>query len=115
NAIKYSDGRERVEIAVVEDGPDALITVTDQGVGISAEDQRRLFEPFRRVGLSRETVPGVGLGLFVVRRIVEGHGGRIDVESVPGRGSRFRVRIALMRLDAEHATLSEPAEARASL
>jgi len=59
-------------------------------------DQRRLFEPFRRVGLSKESVPGAGLGLFVVRRIAEEHGGRIEVESAPGLGSTFTVLLPLV-------------------
>lgn len=95
NAIKYSPSGRDVEVAVYRQGADAVIAVTDHGIGISAEDQDRLFEPFRRVGLSKETIPGVGLGLFVVRRIVEAHGGRVEVDSTPGRGSRFRVRLPL--------------------
>lgn len=110
NAIKYSTDREAVEIELTQEGSEAVIAVTDRGIGISAEDQRRLFEPFRRVGLSRETIPGAGLGLFVVRRIVEGHGGRIEVDSAPGRGSRFRVRLATLRVaESAPARVEQPA------
>jgi len=56
-----------------------------------------VFEPFRRTGAARESYPGVGLGLFVVRRIVQAHGGRIEVDSARGRGSTFRVRLPLLR------------------
>jgi two-component system, OmpR family, sensor histidine kinase MtrB len=93
NAIKYSRPSAAIEVAL-EPGAEAVVfRVTDRGVGIPQAEQQRVFEPFRRVGLSKEAVPGVGLGLFVVRRIVEAHGGRIDVESTPGAGSTFRVHI----------------------
>ncbi|HVK75990.1 MAG TPA: sensor histidine kinase, partial [Kofleriaceae bacterium] len=55
--------------------------------------QPRIFDRYVRVGPARERVRGVGLGLFGVRRIVEAHGGRIDVESTPGQGSRFAVQL----------------------
>jgi signal transduction histidine kinase len=91
NALKYSPDGGRVEVRVRAAGEEAVFEVSDEGMGISEEDRRRLFEPFRRVGLSKETIPGVGLGLYVVRQIVEAHGGRIEVTSSPGRGSTFRV------------------------
>jgi signal transduction histidine kinase len=95
NAIKYSPrgGRVDIELRQVEDA--AMLTVSDQGIGIADEDQRLLFEPFRRLGLSGESIPGAGLGLFVVRRIVEAHGGRIDVTSAPQHGSTFRITLPL--------------------
>ena len=65
--------------------------MADQGIGIPDEDRRRLFAPFRRVGDARHSIPGSGLGLFVARQIVIAHGGRIDVDSAPGRGSTFRL------------------------
>jgi signal transduction histidine kinase len=95
NAIKYSPSGSRVQIALSAYEDVAELRVTDEGIGMSAEDQTKLFEPFRRLGLSRETVPGVGLGLFVVRKIVEAHRGWIEVESAPGRGSTFRIYLPL--------------------
>jgi two-component system, OmpR family, sensor histidine kinase MtrB len=92
NAIKYSPGGGVVEIRLERGGGEVYLAVSDDGIGISPEAQRRLFEPFHR-GLSNTEIPGVGLGLFVVRRIVEAHGWRIDVESAPGAGSTFRVTI----------------------
>lgn len=64
--------------------------VEDQGSGIPAEDHERIFERFYRRGseLRRET-PGAGIGLSIVRHIAEGHGGRVQVRSAPGQGSRF--------------------------
>ncbi len=96
NAIKYSPrgGSIRVSLARrTELTEDVVISVSDQGIGMSEEDQRHLFEPFRRVGLGKDSVPGVGLGLFVVQQIVRAHGGYIDVESAPGNGSTFRVHL----------------------
>jgi two-component system sensor histidine kinase MtrB len=103
NAIKYSPPDSALEVAVDVTSEAAVFRVTDRGIGIPQEEQQRVFEPFRRVGLSGEAVPGVGLGLFVVRRIVEAHGGRIDVQSRPGRGSTFRVHIPLREVGASAA------------
>ncbi len=94
NAIKYSPRGGAIEVTLerrAEETQDVVISVSDQGIGMSEEDQRHLFEPFRRVGLGKDSVPGVGLGLFVVQQIVRAHGGYIDVESAPGSGSTFRV------------------------
>jgi signal transduction histidine kinase len=93
NALKYSPAGTRVDVAVWHEGEDVLFSVTDLGIGISAEERRHLFAPFRRSDSARERAPGVGLGLSVSRRIVEAHGGRIEVDSQPGRGSTFRIRL----------------------
>ncbi len=95
NALKYSPAGTRVDVAVRREGDEVVFAVTDQGIGISAEERRGLFAPFRRTGSARERAPGVGLGLSVSRRIVEAHGGRIEVDSQPGRGSTFRIHLAL--------------------
>jgi signal transduction histidine kinase len=97
NALKYSPVGSRVDVRVEQAGEEALLSVVDRGIGISAEEMRGLFAPFRRAGKAREVAPGVGIGLSVSRRIVEAHGGRIEVESRPGAGSTFRVRIPLAR------------------
>jgi two-component system phosphate regulon sensor histidine kinase PhoR len=70
------------------------MSVRDAGPGIPAEDHQRIFERFYRRGseLRRET-QGVGLGLAIVRHVVEGHGGRVWVESEPGRGAAFFVEL----------------------
>jgi two-component system, OmpR family, sensor histidine kinase MtrB len=86
-----------VEVTVLQQGEEALLTVSDQGIGISAEEQRHLFAPFRRSSGARERAPGAGLGLSVARRIVEAHGGRIEVDSQPGKGSVFRIHLPLAR------------------
>ena len=67
-----------------------VVTVSDQGVGIPLEEQQRIFESFfRGARARRQSTPGAGLGLFLVKAIVEAHGGRIWVESDPGKGSAF--------------------------
>ncbi|MCY1082833.1 HAMP domain-containing sensor histidine kinase [Archangium lansingense] len=93
NALKYSQTGSRVDVIVGREGNEAVLSVVDRGIGISNEELRTLFTPFRRTGRAREKAPGVGLGLSVARRIVEAHGGRIEVESRPGVGSTFRVRL----------------------
>ncbi len=94
NAIKYSPRGGRVEVTVSADA-EAILSVTDHGIGMSAEERAQLFEPFQRSGASRETIEGVGLGLFVARRIVRAHHGEIEVESVVGKGSTVSVRLPL--------------------
>lgn len=66
-----------------------------QGVGIPPEDLPHIFMPFQRRGATAAIAPGVGLGLSIVRRIVDAHGGRIDVGSTPGIGSTFQVRLPI--------------------
>ena len=74
----------------VPPGPFVIVSVTDQGVGIPLEAQRRLFERFYRVdGGDNREVYGYGLGLYIARRLIESHNGVIWVESKPGKGSRF--------------------------
>jgi signal transduction histidine kinase len=91
NAIKYSPQGGLVHVTLESQEQHVVLSVSDSGIGISEEDQARIFEPFRRSGASRDLVPGAGLGLFVARRIVEAHGGRIDVRSQPSAGTCFRV------------------------
>ncbi|HUL59423.1 MAG TPA: ATP-binding protein, partial [Anaeromyxobacteraceae bacterium] len=76
------------------DGERACIEVRDRGIGIAAADQRQIFERFERAVSSRN-YGGLGLGLYIVRRIVEAHGGTIRVESEPGEGAAFFVDLPL--------------------
>jgi PAS domain S-box-containing protein len=91
NAIKYSpDGGEiLVEAHRTEDGAGAVVSVTDRGIGIPRQAQPRVFDRFFRVGDTDASPHGLGLGLHISRSLVEAHGGRIEVESTPGVGSRF--------------------------
>jgi signal transduction histidine kinase len=93
NAIKYSPEGGHVAIEVASRGSDVVFVVRDEGVGMTADDAARAFEPFRRSESLRDQVPGFGLGLFVVRKLVEAHEGRIDLRTAPGTGSTFEVTI----------------------
>lgn len=91
NAIKYGRGAP-ILLKVEADEQWARVVVRDQGIGISAEDQRRLFQRFERLASERH-FSGFGLGLWIVRQILDAMGGRILVESEPGRGSVFTVEL----------------------
>jgi two-component system, OmpR family, sensor histidine kinase MtrB len=108
NAIKYSPQGGDVRVFVTSRDGEAIVAVQDSGIGIAPEDQKHIFEPFRRTGASRETAPGVGLGLSVARQIIEAHGGRIAVESTPGVGSIFRVYLPLAGLAPQYAPAPAP-------
>ncbi len=89
NAIKFSPRGSPVQVMVSCADGDAVLAVTDRGMGIPPEHVQSIFLPFRR--RAPEKAPGAGLGLSVVRRIVEAHGGRVEVASEPAVGSTFRV------------------------
>ncbi len=92
NAIKYTPIRGQLAVALRQERHYLMLTVSDNGIGIPAEDQPHIFDKFYRVN-NKETqeVPGSGLGLSIVRTIAEKHGGRVWVESVLGQGSTFSV------------------------
>lgn len=98
NAIKYSDAGRPVRIRGGAAGDEVELEVRDEGTGIAAEHLPRLFERFYRVdkGRSRK-LGGTGLGLSIVKHIVGAHGGSVGVESTPGVGSRFRIRLPSRR------------------
>ena len=89
NAVKYGNGG-RVEVALGMEGGLALVSVKDYGLGIALDHQVRIFERFERA-VSARNYGGLGLGLYIVRQIVEAHGGQIRLESRPGEGSTFTV------------------------
>ncbi|MFN8538536.1 MAG: GAF domain-containing protein [Thermomicrobiales bacterium] len=96
NALKYSPTGGEVRIAVGHVGSEALISVQDAGIGIPATERERLFSPFyRATNASAGSPEGLGLGLYISRGIVEGHGGRIWAEPGPGVGTIFRVALPL--------------------
>jgi PAS domain S-box-containing protein len=93
NALKYSPPDSAVECyAAAEDAESLSFSVQDRGIGIPAGDLPRLFETFHR-GANVGSIQGTGIGLHIVRECVELHRGRIDVESEPGRGTIFHVRL----------------------
>jgi signal transduction histidine kinase/CHASE1-domain containing sensor protein len=114
NAVKYGPGRP-ITVAVAPRAEQVVLTVRDEGIGIPVDAQERIFERFERA-VSERHYGGFGLGLWIVRRIVEALGGEIRVESVPGEGATFVV--TLQRQDAAEAAPrgeppAEPAQPRA--
>lgn len=89
NAIKYGRGKP-IELKIWQDKADVKISVRDHGIGISAEDQKRIFRRFERA-VSSSHFGGLGLGLYIVSQILEAHRGMITVQSEPGKGSLFTV------------------------
>jgi len=90
NAVKYSSAGGRVRVSATADDGHVLIDVADQGPGIPPEDRELIFQKFGRSS-SGTAKPGSGLGLFIARSIAEAHGGTLGVDSVPARGSVFRL------------------------
>lgn len=100
NASKYSREGSSIKISVQKKNRQVVVAVSDQGVGIDAEDLDRIFEKFTRVSNElSDTVTGTGLGLYWVKQIVELHKGSIKVESSLGKGSTFTVRLPLASID----------------
>ncbi len=99
NAVKYSGQSRRIQVKVLKTLERAIIAVQDFGIGISEQDREKIFEKFYRVeqGLARDTEGGVGLGLAMVKHVVEGHGGTIRVQSRLGEGSTFLLEFPLHR------------------
>jgi signal transduction histidine kinase len=90
NAIKFTPRGGLVRVRARSAGPEAMISVSDTGPGLAPSDQDRLFERFFRAAPARTAnTPGIGLGLVITRAIVEGHGGRIELQSAPGAGATF--------------------------
>lgn len=103
NALKYSNDKTKIDIRLTRDkgptGYDAVISIADEGIGIPTDEQQRIFQRFYRAsnGRTRDT-QGTGLGLYVVKRIVEFHGGSISFKSHPGEGTTFSLRFPLVSL-----------------
>jgi len=107
NAIKYSPYGGDVAVSLNQASGFGVLKVKDSGIGIPANELESIFQPFRRASSTRDTIPGVGLGLFTAKKIVEGHGGRIDIVSEIGSGSTFIVAIPL-RVELTEGTAASP-------
>jgi signal transduction histidine kinase len=101
NAMKYDGGNHwiglRAQAGAGEDGEEVQVTVEDQGIGIAPDEAARVFEPFYR---GREVtdaqIHGNGLGLSLVKQVIEAHHGRVSLVSAPGQGSRFTLHLPAM-------------------
>lgn len=96
NAIKYSKDERHIRLVTRREGDSLVLSVTDRGIGIPKGEQKKIFEKFYRAenSLVHET-KGSGLGLALVRHIMQAHGGSVEVESVPGQGSTFTLLLPL--------------------
>jgi PAS domain S-box-containing protein len=93
NAVKYSEAGAKVQLLTERDGSDAVCVIRDEGIGIPEEDQQQLFKAFHR-GSNVGTRPGTGLGLLLVKRCADLHGGKVKVVSKFGEGTTVTVRFA---------------------
>lgn len=95
NAIKYSPDGGRIDVMVETNAGEALVSVADSGIGIPRDALPRLFERYYRAPGSERAAKGIGLGLFVTKRLVEAHGGRIEAVSEVGKGTTFSFTVPL--------------------
>jgi len=117
NAIKYNRRGGRVSVETWAEGGEARLTVRDTGRGLTPAQIAELFEPFNRFGVEHEGIEGTGIGLTIVKTLVDGMGGRIAVASEPGRGTAFEVTLPVAAAPATVAassveTLPQPMPAR---
>jgi signal transduction histidine kinase len=98
NALKYSDNEKFLGVKLYREQSVLKLEVSDRGIGIDRNEQSRIFEKFYRTGdpLVHNT-KGSGLGLSLVRHITQAHGGDVEVESTPGRGSKFTMKLPLVQ------------------
>ena len=96
NAIKYSPDGGEIVVSVTREPTVASVRVSDSGIGVPADALPRLFERYFRAPGSERAAKGIGLGLFVTKRLIEAHGGNVSVESVEGRGSTFSFELPLV-------------------
>ena len=89
NAVKYNRPRGQVMPRIWAEGDEVAIAIQDTGTGLSPEQQAHLFEPFNRLGAERTGIEGTGIGLVIVRKLLEAMQGRLEVRSQPGQGSSF--------------------------
>jgi two-component system phosphate regulon sensor histidine kinase PhoR len=101
NANKYSPAAPDIRVATKDHSGSLIVEISDRGIGIAAEDQKRVFEKYFRVHTGNlHDVKGFGLGLSYVKLITEAHGGDVTLESTPGQGTTVRLRLPLSLGDA---------------
>jgi len=99
NAIKYSKAGTSITVRLVRQKDQALLSVKDEGVGIPENERIKLFQPFTRLSHTRQMAKGTGLGLYAVKKIIDGHGGTITVHSAQDRGTEFTIALPLKKAD----------------
>jgi signal transduction histidine kinase len=98
NAVKYTPERGKVKVSTFLSNGSVAVEVTDSGYGIPQEELQKVFEKFYRSRHSGKAAPGTGLGLALVKHVIEVvHGGRVEVESQVGKGSVFRLLLPAVR------------------
>lgn len=97
NAIKYSKPGTKVRVSAVVIGDEIQISVADEGIGIAESEWKNIFNEFYRISAHAQQVKGMGLGLFIAKEIVEGHSGKIWVESRAGQGATFFIQLPVER------------------
>lgn len=99
NAIKFSPNGGQVSLSISRDKSQVVIKVRDEGIGIAAEDLPRIFDRFRHLERHEDRLfGGIGLGLAITRQVIQQHNGHLDVESKPGKGTTFIVRLNTVRV-----------------
>jgi signal transduction histidine kinase len=94
NAIKYGGDHRNVEVEVADEPDAGVVRITDHGDGIPESERSKIFRRFYRIDKSRsQDIPGSGLGLAITKHLILQHGGSIDVDSEPGKGATFIVRL----------------------
>ena len=96
NAVKYSEPGAQVKFDVAREGEELVCVIRDEGIGISEEDQQQLFHAFHR-GSNVGSRPGTGLGLLLVKRCADLHGGKVHLQSTVGTGTTVTVKLSVFR------------------
>lgn len=96
NAIKYSGSSRKIQINVTDEEGEIYINVIDFGIGIPDEDQKFMFEPFHRAS-NVEAIQGTGFGLSIVKRFVDLHSGKIEIESKTGKGTSVKIKLPILK------------------
>src|SRR5262249_40868930 len=116
NAAKYTDAGGQIWLIARQEGSEVIVSVRDTGIGIAAEKLPQVFDMFAQIQSGgRRSKPGLGIGLTLVKRLVELHGGRVEASSAGlGCGSEFVVRLPLARAAAERPARQPPRVERAA-
>jgi signal transduction histidine kinase len=96
NSVKFTPAGGKIILSACQEDNNLLVSVSDTGPGISAEQQKNLFDPYHMVADERQRLSGLGLGLTLAKQFVELHGGKLRVQSEQGKGSTFTFSLPLV-------------------